>query len=161
MEDPLFIILSAISIIVGAVGVVAPILPGVPLCWLGLLMLKFAPSTQDNISWTTIILLGLIALAVTILDNILPLWGTKKCGGDKKIVWGATFGLLLGFFLGPLGIIFGPFVGALAAGLLFGNKINKSLKSASGAFFGYITGLVLKVIYVGIILFFYIGALTK
>lgn len=159
MQDPLFVILSAIFVIVGAIGVVAPILPGVPLCWCGLLMLKFAPAVQDNISWTSITLMGILTLAVTVLDNILPLWGTKKRGGDKKIVWGATLGLVFGFFLGPLGIIFGPFVGALAAGLLFGNKINKSLKSASGAFIGYIVGLVLKVITVGIILFFYIGAL--
>ena len=160
MSEPLLISLAVICVIVGVIGTVAPILPGVPLSWAGLLILKFAPSVKDNVSWTAIVILGIITIVVTVLDNILPMWGTKKMGGNKKVVWGATIGLLIGFFLGPLGIIFGPFVGALMGGLIGGNKVKPALKQASGAFLGYITGLVIKLITVGLIVFFFVAALV-
>ncbi len=160
MPEPLLIALAVICLIVGAVGTVAPILPGVPLSWAGLLILKFVPSVKDNVSWAIIVILGIITIAVTILDNILPMWGTKKMGGNKKVVWGATIGLLVGFFLGPWGIIFGPFVGALIGGLLSGSKFMLATKHATGAFIGYIAGLVIKLITVGLIVFFFVVALV-
>src|SRR5690554_6247376 len=158
MGDALLIVLAVLLLIAGAVGSVAPVIPGVPLSWGGLLLLKFIPSTQDDVSWTAIVLLGILTVVITVLDNILPVWGTKKMGGNKKVVWGATIGLLFGFFLGPWGIIFGPFVGAFAGGLLSGTKFLHAAKHATGAFLGYITGLVLKLITVGLIIFFFVWA---
>ena len=158
MGDTLLIIFAVLLLVVGAIGTVAPVLPGLPLSWGGLLMLKFIPSTQDDISWLTIVILGIVAVVITVLDNILPVWGTKKMGGNKRVVWGATIGLLFGFFLGPWGIIFGPFVGAFAGGLLSGTKFLHAAKHATGAFLGYITGLVLKLITVGLIIFFFVWA---
>lgn len=159
MGDTIGIILAVLLLVVGAIGTVAPVIPGVPLSWGGLLLLKFLPSTQDEISWTAIVLLGILAVGITLLDNILPVWGTKKMGGNKKVVWGATIGLLVGFFFGPWGIILGPFVGALTGGILSGTKFLHAVKHATGAFLGYITGLVLKLITVGLILFFFLRVL--
>lgn len=160
MEDPIFVILSAILMLLGAVGLVAPILPGLPLSWAGLLLIKFAPSLKDNISWTTIIILGIVAFGITLLDNVLPVWGTKRMGGNKTVVWGATIGLLVGFFMGPLGIIFGPFVGAFAGSILSGSSLRPATKQATGAFLGFLVGMVLKFITLGFILFFYIRAMV-
>lgn len=160
MGDVIWIILAGLLLVVGAVGTVAPILPGLPLSWGGLLALKFIPSTQEDISWTAIILLGVLAAVITLLDNILPVWGTKKMGGNRQVVWGATIGLLVGFFLGPWGIIFGPFVGAFAGGLLSGTQFIAAVKQATGAFVGYIAGLALKLVTVGLIVFFFIRTLV-
>lgn len=159
MLDPVIIILSAILVIVGAVGTIAPVLPGVPLCWAGLLLLKLAPSLRDDISWTTIIVLGVITLIVSVLDNILPAWSTRKMGGNKSVVWGASVGTIIGFFFGPVGIIVGPFIGALLGGLLSGSRIKPSIKHASGAFLGFLSGLIIKLINVAMIVFFYVKAL--
>lgn len=154
------IILAALLLLVGAVGVIAPILPGLPLSWGGLLILKFLPSTQDEITWQTVIILGVVMLIITILDNVLPVWGTKKMGGNKKVVWGATIGLLFGFFLGPWGIIFGPFVGAFIGAIISGNSLKPATKQASGAFVGYLVGLMLKLVAVGFIVFFFVRTLV-
>lgn len=159
MGDTLLIIFAVLLLVAGAIGTVAPVLPGLPLSWGGLLVLKFAPSTQEDISWLTIVILGIVALVITVLDNLLPVWGTRKMGGNKKVVWGATIGLLLGFFLGPWGILFGPFVGAFAGGLLSGTTFLHAMKHATGAFIGYLIGLVLKLITVGMIVFFFAWAL--
>ena len=157
--DILFIILSVIFLLVGMVGVIVPVLPGVPLCWFGLLMLKFAPSFRDEISWTTLIVLGVIALVISILDNLLPVWGTKRMGGNKTVVWGATIGLIAGLFFAPLGIIFGPFVGAFIGGIVSGAKVLSATKHAAGAFVGFLVGMMLKFGMVGVILFFYVRTL--
>src|SRR5690554_1768173 len=158
MADIFLIVIALLLLLVGAVGTLAPIIPGLPLSWGGLLILKFVPSTQDDISWTAIVILAVVAVVITLLDNILPVWGTKRLGGNKKVVWGATIGLLVGFFLGPWGIIFGPFAGAFAGGILSGTKFLHAVKHATGAFLGYITGLVLKLITVGLIIFFFVWA---
>ena len=159
MPESIYIILGIILIIVGAIGTIAPALPGLPLCWIGLLLLKFEPSVQNNISWTAIVITGIFTLIITILDNVLPVWTTKKMGGGKRVVLGATIGLLVGFFLGPLGIIFGPFVGAFIGGLTAGSEVKTAAKHATGAFLGYIAGLVMKLICVGLIAFFFIKTL--
>lgn len=159
MVDIIWIILATLSLIVGAVGTIAPVLPGLPLCWGGLLALKLIPSTQDEISWTAIIIIGVVTVVITILDSVLPIWGNKKMGGNKKVVWGATIGLLFGLFIGPWGIIFGPFIGALIGALISGSKLKPAAQQASGTFAGYLAGLILKLVTVGFIIFFFIRTL--
>lgn len=159
MGDVIWIILAALLLLVGAIGTVAPVIPGLPLSWGGLLALKFIPSTQDDISWTTLIVLGVLTVVVSILDNILPVWSTKRSGGNKYVIRGATIGLLVGFFLGPWGIIFGPFVGAFAGGILSGTQFIHSVRQATGAFIGFIAGLVLKLVTAGLLIFFFVKTL--
>ena len=82
------------------------------------------------------------------------------CSSDlKKVVWGATVGLLFGFFIGPWGIIFGPFIGALIGALISGHKLKPAAQQASGAFAGYLAGLILKLVTAGFIIFFFIRTL--
>ena len=160
MLEPLLIAFAAILLVVGIVGSVMPVLPGPPLSWLGLLLLKFIPSVSHHISWTVIIVVGLFTLLVAILDNILPIWSTKRIGGNKKVVWGASIGFVAGFWFGPLGIILGPFVGALVGGLISGTHIKPALKHASGAFIGFLAGIVLKFINLGVILYYFVKVLV-
>lgn len=145
--------------LLGGIGCVAPALPGPPLSWAGLLALKFAPAVKDNVSWTAIILLAIFTILVSVLDNVLPVWSTKKMGGGKNVVWGATLGMAVGFFFGIPGIILGPFAGAFLGGLLSGGKFRHSLKHASGAFLGFIAGLTLKLICVALIALFFVKSL--
>ena len=159
MFEALLIILAVILLITGIVGSVLPILPGPPLSWVGLLILKSIPSVSHQLSWYVIISVGLLTLVVFILDNLLPIWSTKKIGGSKIVVWGAGLGFVAGFWLGPFGIIIGPFIGALIAGLISGSHIKAALKHASGAFIGFFTGIVLKFINLGVIVYWFVKVL--
>ena len=160
MLEPLIIALAAVLLIAGIAGSVLPVLPGPPLSWLGLLMLKFVPSVSHRLSWTAIVVIGLITLAVAILDNILPIWSTKRIGGNKKVVWGAGIGFIAGFWIGPVGIILGPFVGALIGGLISGSHLKPALKHASGAFIGFVAGIVLKFINLGVLVYWFVKVLV-
>ena len=76
------------------------------------------------------------------------------------MVWGAAIGFVVGFWFGPLGVIFGPFVGALVVAILSGSHIKAALKHASGAFIGFFAGIVLKFINLGVIVYWFVKVLV-
>ncbi len=132
--------------VVGVTGCFLPIIPGPPISFISLLLLEFtqkSPLDSDTL-WTW----GLITAAVTALDYIVPVYGTKKFGGTKRGVWGSTIGLVIGlFFFPPFGIIIGPFVGAFLGEMSTGKSTNKAaLRSAFGSFIGFLVGTLLKLI---------------
>lgn len=151
----LIIILAVLCGIIGIIGAILPGLPGTPLSWVGLILLIFLPSFPINT--TMLVIMGIIAVGITILDYIIPIYGTKKFGGTKAGVRGSTIGLvvsifvlpILGISLGPFGIfgiILGPFLGAYIGEKYFGNKENAT-KSAIGSFIGFLVGTFIKTIY--------------
>ncbi len=151
-------VLGAALVLVGFIGSVLPIIPGPPISWAGLLILKWTDYVDDhgaayeNALW---ILLFFVIL-VTILDYVVPIIGTKKFGGSKRGVWGATIGVVVGLFFGPLGIIIGPFLGAYIGEITTGKKDREALRAAWGSFMGFLLGVGLKLMVCGTILFFFI-----
>lgn len=149
-------ILAALSLVAGIIGCVLPIVPGPPLAWLGLLLLNFTDKVEFEGSflfWT-----GAVAVAITILDNFIPVWGTKRFGGTRWGVRGSTIGLIAGLFFAPVGIILGPFLGALIAEMIHDSSdFQKALKSAMGSLIGFLLGVGLKLIISIYFLSIYIG----
>ncbi len=141
--DLLFVILAGIFLFAGLVGAFVPVLPGPPLAWLGLLCARFSEYTQVPV-WILVVT-GIVALAVTVLDNILPVAMTKKSGGSSYGNWGCSIGLVLGLFSGPPGILLCPFLGALVGELIHDSSdFDKCLHAAIGAFKGFLFGVGLK-----------------
>ena len=138
-------IVAGILLLAGFLGTFVPILPGAPLAWAGLLAAHF--SIYNDISILCLIITGVIAVLVSIADNIFPVTMTKKFGGSKYATTGATIGLIIGFFTGPWGIILGPFFGALVGELINKEGRNEGvLKAAFGAFMGFLLETGLKMI---------------
>jgi len=151
-------ILGSGLVLIGFFGSILPVIPGPPISWAGLLLLKWTtyisedPSGYQNVLW---IMLFFVVL-VTILDYVVPIMGTKKYGGTKRGVWGATLGVVAGLFFGPLGIILGPFIGAYLGERSTGKKDRDALRAAWGSFVGFLLGVGLKLMTCGTILFFFI-----
>ncbi len=151
-------ILGFALVLIGFVGSILPIIPGPPISWAGLLFLRWTDyinsgaTGYENTLW---ILLFFVVL-VTILDYVVPILGTKKYGGSKRGVWGATIGVVVGLFFGPLGIIIGPFLGAYIGEISTGKKDRDALKAAWGSFVGFLLGVGLKLMTCGAITFFFI-----
>lgn len=141
--DIILIIIGFLFICLGIIGSFLPILPGPPTGWVGLLLLHLTNTipTNSTFLWITFI----IAIFVTILDYIIPPLGTKKFGGSKLGVRGSTIGLIVGLFLGPIGIIFGPFFGAFIGEIIENkNDYSKALKAAFGSLIGFLLSTGLK-----------------
>jgi uncharacterized protein YqgC (DUF456 family) len=139
-----WITLGIILVIVAVIGSILPLLPGPPIAYLGLLLQQLRPekpfTTQFLIIWAGIVILSLV------LDYVIPIWGTKKFGGTKYGAWGCTLGFLAAFWLGPWGIIIGPFAGAFIGEIIAGQSSQKSFKAAVGSFVGFLLGSFLKIV---------------
>lgn len=152
--DYFLISLGLVLIIVGLIGCIVPIIPGPPISFLGLLCLNYTQwgPVSSNLLWIT----ATLAAVVTVLDYIVPIIGTKKFGGSKAGIWGATIGLFVGMFLGPIGIIFGPFAGAFLGEISQKKPTNDALKAALGSFIGLLLGVGFKLIVSGMITYYFI-----
>lgn len=151
--DVFLLILGIILLLVGLVGCVVPFIPGPPLGFLALLALHFTSWVQfsSKLLWIAAIL----AVVVTLLDYVVPAWGTKKFGGSKAGVWGASLGLVVGLFLAPAGIVLGPFAGALVGELLVKANGSQALRSALGAVIGLFAGVLLKLVVCGLYIWWF------
>jgi uncharacterized protein YqgC (DUF456 family) len=104
--------------------------------------------------------MAVITVIVTGLDYILPAAGAKKYGASKLGFWGAVAGMILGiFFMPPLGMIIGAFIGAIAGELLKGKQSYEALKAGWGVFMGVMLGVLLKLTATGIMTFYFIKGL--
>ncbi|MBN9283629.1 MULTISPECIES: DUF456 domain-containing protein [unclassified Flavobacterium] len=148
------LIIGFICMLVGILGSFLPILPGPPISWVGLLLLYLTKGIPFSY-WILGITL-LIALAVAILDYIIPAKGTKKFGGSQYGIWGTNIGLIVGLIAPvPFGFIIGPFVGALVGELIYDSKDHhRAVKAATGSFIGFLASTFIKflvcIIYLGL-----------
>lgn len=155
--DWLWITLGILLIITGIFGSFLPLLPGPPIAYAGLLVQLFRepdPFTSTFL-W---IWAGIVAVSI-VLDYLIPIWGTKRYGGTKYGVWGCTLGFLLAFWMGPPGIILGPFLGAFVGEIIGGQNTQKSLRAAWGSFIGFLLGSLLKIILCGLMLYYVIKSI--
>lgn len=145
------IIMAFICLAAGIIGSVVPGLPGPPISWLGLLLAGFTPWVETTP--TLLIATATVAVVITVFDYVIPSLTTKRFGGSKYGIWGCNIGLVLSIFglpFGPqglLGVIFWPFLGALAGEYLKQRDLRPSLRAAGGAFVGFLTGTFLKLAY--------------
>lgn len=142
--DVLWIVLGIILMLTGLAGCILPFLPGPPLCYAALLIQQLQstpPYTSDFLlTWAA------ITIIVTGLDYVIPLYGTKRFGGTKYGMWGCVIGLIGGLWLGPFGLIAGPFAGAFIGELIGNSRSDHALRAALGSFAGFLLGTLLKLV---------------
>ena len=155
--DYVLITVSAILLLVGLIGCVLPALPGPTLSYLGLVVLglsnRVAFSTKFFIIW------GAVALIVTVLDYLIPIWGTKRFGGSKYGVWGSIIGLLVGLFFPPVGFIIGPFAGAVIGEMFAGKRSRAMFRAGLGSFIGFVAATFIKIVVSGTMIFLFFKGL--
>ena len=138
--DWLFVLLWLLALVLTFV----PMVPATLIIW-GAALLQEALvgfSELSTIDWVWLIGLGLLAMT---LDNVAGAYGAKRYGAGRAGVWGAVIGALIGAFtLGPVGVLIGPFLGALAAELLSGKNGREALKAAWGSLLGVLGGVLIK-----------------
>ncbi|HOY38721.1 MAG TPA: DUF456 domain-containing protein [Bacteroidales bacterium] len=155
--DITLLIFGFALIVLGVIGCIVPAIPGPPLSYCGILLLHF--TKYCHFSSTFLIVWAVVVVAVTVLDYLIPVWGTRKFGGSKWGAWGSVIGLIVGLIYSPVGIFLGALGGALVGELIYQGRLNrrenspklsgkerfnKSLKAAFGSFIGLIFGILLK-----------------
>lgn len=149
--ETVIIILAILAGIIGIVGSIIPGLPGPPISWVGMFMLYLwgngANGSGEPMSTSVLLIWGLVMVAVTVIDYVVPMYFTKVTGGSKYAERGALIGLVAGIILTPIGMILGSFLGAFLGELLCAKQDPlASLKAAIGSFVGFIAGTGIKTI---------------
>jgi hypothetical protein len=152
--DLILLIIGLLLCLIGIVGSFLPIIPGPVTSWLGILLLNLTSVVEFNLNFVLITLT--VAISVGILDYLIPVLGVKKLGGTRSGQIGTTLGLIIALIiLGPIGIIIGPFGGALLGEMSAKKSFQDSIKPAFGAFVGVVAGSVIKFLISLSFLFFY------
>jgi uncharacterized protein YqgC (DUF456 family) len=133
-------IIGAILTLTGLAGLLLPIVPGAPLLFLGLLFGAWAEDF-NYIGIRTLLILAIMAALTYLVEFAASAFGVKKYGGSRRAMVGAVLGGIVGIFLGIPGILFGPFIGAVAGEL----TMQRSLNEAGRAGFGTVIGLAIGV----------------
>ncbi|MGH8075277.1 MAG: DUF456 domain-containing protein [Lysobacter sp.] len=140
----LYYVLAGILILVGVAGTVLPALPGVPLVFIGMLLAAWAGGFEQVGGWM-LLLLGVLTVLSLGIDLLATAMGAKRVGASKLAVLGAVTGTFAGLFFGPIGLLAGPFIGALAGELIHGREVRKATRVGFGTWLGILVGTVLKI----------------
>ncbi len=142
----LLLFLGLALIVLGVIGLVAPVLPGVLLIYAGIAIVAWAENFTRIGPLMLFVMLALTALAM-VADALAALLGARKAGASRWGVFGAGVGALVGLFLGLPGVILGPAVGALAFEYMRNPDARRALRAGLGSFIGFALGVLAKAVF--------------
>lgn len=141
METSLIQLVSIVLLIVGILGTILPVLPGLLLSLCGLLIYKFGTDAPLPMIYIWIFVI-LTAISV-VLNYVIPAKTTRKYGGTRWGSIGSVVGTIAGMFLIPVpfGFLIGMFLGVFIGELLHdASDKKKAWNSTKGALIGFLYG---------------------
>ena len=142
-QQTILYVLAALLALVGLAGTIVPALPGLPLVFAGMLLAAWTDGFEQVSVWI-IVLLGLLTLVSFAVDFWATAHGARRVGASRKAVIGAVIGTFAGLFFFPVGLLVGPFAGALVGEMLHGREWRQATKVGFGTWIGVVLAVVLK-----------------
>lgn len=136
-------ILAAVLVVVGLLGIVLPVLPGIPILFAGLWLAAWADGFA-NVGLWTLVVLGALALLSLLVDLLASLLGAQRSGASTAGIVGAGLGAVAGLFFGLFGVLLGPFVGAVLGEVVHGRRIDHASRVGVGTWIGMVVGTAAK-----------------
>ena len=138
-------VVALLCVLAGFAGTILPALPGAPLVFAGLVLAAWADNFTQ-VGWPTLIVLALLTVLVLVVDIMATAMGAKRVGASRLAILGAMLGTFVGIFFAIPGIIFGPFVGAVAGEYLARAQLGNAAVVGLGTWLGLIFGTVFKLV---------------
>ena len=150
-------VVSVVLVLVGLAGLVLPALPGALFIIAGLLLSAWAEGFEHvgAFALVIIVLLGAFTLVVDLIAGAL---GAKGFGASPRAAIGAGIGTLAVFVIGPVGIVVGPFVGAVLGELSARRSLGQAGVAGIGATLGLVLGIAVKLALAGAMVGVYLFA---
>jgi len=142
--DILLIVLGVLLILIGIAGTIIPALPGVPVVYLGMILVAWGDDFS-HICWPTLTILGVLTVIAVVVDLVASVLGAKRVGASGWALFGAAVGTVVGLFFGIIGLLLGPFVGAVLGELIAGSNLQRSTVVGVGAWLGFLFGTVARI----------------
>ncbi|NLO21687.1 MAG: DUF456 domain-containing protein [Syntrophomonadaceae bacterium] len=133
-------------ILVGIVGTMVPLVPGIPLIFISIAAYGWYEGFQQ-ITPKYLVIIGAITVLSVIIDYLSTSLGAKYTGSSKKGIWGAFLGTFLGvIFFPPLGILLGPWLGAFIGEYIELQDVGAAIKTGFGTVLGLFSGMIFNLI---------------
>lgn len=121
-ESLLVMFIVAATTLAAVFFTVVPVLPGTLLVPLGGVACAYVLGWGE-IGWWFWAVQAACVVAALLVDNVAQLLGVRRVGGSREAMWGGAIGVFVGPFvvavaLGPLALLLGPPIGAVAGTLL-------------------------------------------
>ena len=143
--DYLLFFISLITLLIGLIGSIIPVIPGPILAYLSIIIL--ISSIDQSMPFNTLMIWGVVVIFFSIIENFIQFYSVKLFWGRKLAIIGSTIGFLIGLFIPPIGFMIGTFFGAfIGAFFEYNNNTKKALKIAFGSFIGFFGSVILKLI---------------
>ncbi|MBL9135956.1 MAG: DUF456 family protein [Verrucomicrobiales bacterium] len=141
----LWLAVALILMGIGVLGCVLPGLPGTPLIFAAAVGHRWLVGADTGAPWWVLAILGFLAVVSIGADFLATYYGARTLGATRRGMVGAVLGGVVGLFLGPAGILAGPFVGAFLLEWSGGRAWRDSAKAGAGATVGLLAGAMGKV----------------
>lgn len=141
MLTTVLIVLGVLLALIGLTGVILPLLPGAPLILAGLVLIAWAEHFT-HVGPVTLGVLTVLTLLTFVVDYLAGMIGAGRLGATRLGLLGATIGTFVGLLFLPLGLLLGPFIGALAGELIARTSLVQASRVGAGAVIGTLLGTV-------------------
>lgn len=158
MQTTWFILAGAL-IVIGLLGTVLPVLPGLPVMFAGMWLAAWADG-YARIGGGVLALLGGLVLLSIVTDLLASLVGARRAGASRRGLWGAGVGGVVGIFFGLPGLLAGPLLGATAGEISHGRGWRDASRIGVGTWVGLLVGAILKIALALAMLVLFAGALA-
>lgn len=141
----LMIIAVVVIMLIGLAGTFLPVLPGIPVIFLAMGAYGWYEGFQV-ITPRYLVFMGALTVLSVVVDYLSSTLGAKWTGSGRAGVWGAFIGMIAGvFFFPPLGILIGPWLGAVIGEYIDKQDMAQAMKAGLGTVVGLFSGIVFKV----------------
>ncbi len=111
MNPTLLWALSVLLILTGLAGTVLPVLPGTALVLAGIVLGAWIDDFT-RVGPVMLSIIAVLAVLAWVLDYVAGLLGAQRAGASRLALIGAAVGTVVGLFMGFIGVLFMPLVGA-------------------------------------------------
>jgi len=136
-------ITAVLLILVGVVGALLPVLPGIPLIFGGILIAAWIGDFQQ-ISALTVVVMAILAVFGIVIDYVAAAVSAKKAGASRQGVIGAAIGTIVGVFTGLWGLLFMPLAGAAIGEFIAHKDMFRAGKIGAATWFGLLVATAVK-----------------
>ncbi len=147
MDPTLWWVLAMSLIVIGVVGTFLPGIPGPVAVFAGMLLAAWIEHFS-RVGWIGLTLLAVLTATALAVDVFAGLAGARRVGASRLALLGAAIGTLLGIFFGFVGILIGPFIGAVAGELLSHRPLTSAARVGIGTWIGLAVGALAKAVIV-------------
>jgi uncharacterized protein YqgC (DUF456 family) len=106
----------------------------------------------------SLLIITLLGAFTFVVDFIAGSLGAKGFGASPRAAIGAAIGSLAVFVIGPLGIVIGPFAGAMVGELSARRSLGQAGVAGLGATIGLVLGVAIKLALAGAMIGVYLFA---